>query len=353
MKFGIVTLFDHHPGARSAAQFYGDFMEECAHAEALGFDSVWVSEHHFSSYGGICPSPQVYLAAVAQRTRRIRLGTGVVLLPFHRAITVAEEFAMLDVLSGGRVDLGVGRGWLPHEFAHFGISMDETRGRLEEGVEVIVKAWTEERFSYRGRFTDVRDIEVLPKPLQSPHPPIWVAGLRTPDTFEWIGRNGYHLQAVPYVLPSGSMLEENISLYRRTLAEHGHTNAEIALLYHMYVGDSMASARAEAEDALLGYLRQIRELASGMAWSSKEYAQYERAKAHRAALSFDRLAGDHVIAFGDPDQCIETIRWAEKTYGMTYFLGLVNYGGLEHAKIMGSLERFARDVMPAFSSKGA
>jgi natural product biosynthesis luciferase-like monooxygenase protein len=348
MKFGIMTLFDHHPNIRSAKRFYDEFMAECVRAEELGFDSVWVSEHHFSPYGGICPSPQVYLAAVAQRTRRIRLGTGIVLLPFHRAITVAEEFAMLDLLSDGRVELGVGRGWLPHEFAHFGVSMDETRGRLEEGVEVIRRAWTTERFSFDGRFTKVREIEVLPKPLQCPHPPIWVAGLRTPDTFAWIARNGYHLQAVPYVLPSGSMLEENVGLYRRTLAEHGHTGRDIALLYHMYVAETEAAARRDAEQALLGYLTQIRGLAAQQTWSSKEYAQYERAKEHRAALSYDRLANDRVIVFGTPDQCIETLRWAQKTYGMTYFMGLTNYGALGHAKVIRSLELFARHVMPAF-----
>lgn len=348
MRFGIMTLFDHHPARRDAARFYRDFMEECVRAEALGFHSAWVSEHHFSDYGGICPSPQVYLAAVAQRTRRLRLGTGVVLLPFHRALTVAEEFAMLDVLSGGRVDLGVGRGWLPHEFAHFGVSMDETRGRLEEGVAVILKAWTEERFTYEGRFTRVRDIEVLPKPVQAPHPPLWIAGLRTPDTFDWIGRHGYHLQAVPYVLPSGALLEENIARYRRALAEHGHHGREIALLYHLYVAETADAARRDAEEALLRYLTQIRALAAGLSWTSTEYAQYERAKEHRAALSYERLVDDRVIVFGTPDQCIETIRWAQKTYGMTYFMGLVNYGGLEHDRVVRSLDLFARHVMPAF-----
>jgi alkanesulfonate monooxygenase SsuD/methylene tetrahydromethanopterin reductase-like flavin-dependent oxidoreductase (luciferase family) len=255
---------------------------------------------------------------------------------------------MVDVLSGGRVDLGVGRGWLPHEFAHFGIPMDETRARLEEGVDVILEAWTRERFSFEGRFTRVADIEVLPKPVQQPHPPIWVAGLRTPDTFDWIGRRGFHLQAVPYVLPSGSLLEQNIGRYRTALAEAGHRGQEIALLYHMYVAETEAEARRDAEDALLSYLTQIRTLASGHTWSSQEYAHYERAKEHRAALSYDRLTGDHVIAFGTPDQCIETIRWAQKTYGMTYFLGLVDYGGLEVAKVLRSLELFARHVMPAF-----
>jgi natural product biosynthesis luciferase-like monooxygenase protein len=348
MKFGIMTLFDHHPALRPTERFYGEFLDQCARAEDLGFDSVWVSEHHFSNYGGICPSPQVFLAALTQRTRRVRLGTGIVLLPFHRPVTVAEEFAMLDVLSTGRVDLGLGRGWLPHEFEHFGISMDETRARLEEGIDVIRRAWTQERFSYTGRFTRVQDIEVLPRPLQKPYPPIWVAGLRTPETFDWIGEQGFHLQAVPYVLPSAGLLEQNIARYRHALAARGHTGQEIGLLYHLYVAETEQQARAEAEAALFQYLRQIRELASAPTWASKDYANYERGKQHRASLSFEALAERRVIVFGSPDQCIETIAWAQKTYGMTYFLGLTNYGALEHAKIVKSLELFARHVMPAF-----
>jgi natural product biosynthesis luciferase-like monooxygenase protein len=348
MKFGIFTLFDHHPEVRTARRFYREYMDECVLAEELGFDSAWVSEHHFSNYGGIVPAPQVFLAAVASLTRRLRLGTGVVLLPLHRAITVAEEFAMLDVLSDGRVELGVGRGWLPHEFAHFGVSMDETRGRLEEGVDVIRRAWSAGAFSFEGRFTRVTDIEVLPKPLQSPHPPIWVAGLRTPDTFDWIGRHGYHLQAVPYVLPSGALLAENIARYRTALAAYGHSGQEIALLYHLYVAETEEEARRDAEEALLTYLRQIRTLAAQMSWSSPAYAQYERGKERRAALSYERLVGDRVIVFGTPDQCIETIRWAKEAYGMTYFLGLTSYGALEHDKVRRSMELFAKHVMPAF-----
>jgi alkanesulfonate monooxygenase SsuD/methylene tetrahydromethanopterin reductase-like flavin-dependent oxidoreductase (luciferase family) len=142
MKIGIFCIFDHWPAVKSVPQYFQDFLEITQRAEELGFDSVWVSEHHFTRYGGILPRPQVLLAAVAERTKKIRIGTAVSLVPFDNPIRAAEDFALVDVLSGGRLDFGVGRGFFAFEYNGIGVSQDESRQRLEEGPAGIRhRAW--------------------------------------------------------------------------------------------------------------------------------------------------------------------------------------------------------------------
>lgn len=200
MKIGVFCIFDHWPEVKSVPQYFRDFLEITQRAEELGFDSVWVSEHHFTRYGGILPRPQVLLAAMAERTRRIRLGTAVSLVPFDNPIRAAEDFALLDVLSGGRLDLGVGRGLFPFEYDGIGVPQDEGRQRMEEGVEVILGAWQQERLTFAGQFTNVTNLTILPRPIQKPHPPLYAAAL-SPESYEWAARKGYNLLQVPYPLP--------------------------------------------------------------------------------------------------------------------------------------------------------
>ncbi|MBI4255431.1 MAG: LLM class flavin-dependent oxidoreductase, partial [Candidatus Rokubacteria bacterium] len=158
MRFGVFSVVDHYPAElpRTSGQFFGELLEQAEAAEQLGFDSFWVAEHHFHEYGAI-PSPAVWLAAAAQRTRRIRLGSAVVVLPFRNPLQVAEDYAMVDVLSGGRLNLGVGSGYLRHEFEGFGVRVEDKRERFDEALDVVLRAWTGERFSYDGRFHTVRD----------------------------------------------------------------------------------------------------------------------------------------------------------------------------------------------------
>ena len=150
MKFGLLTLFDHYAEDCSEEQYYKNFFDEVSYAEELGFDSIWIGEHHFCRY--ICPAPQIIAGAIAQRTKKIRIGTSIVLLPHHDPIRLAEDYALVDLLSGGRLDLGVGRGFIKSTYDGFNQSMDESRERFNECLEIIERAWSQPTFSYEGQF---------------------------------------------------------------------------------------------------------------------------------------------------------------------------------------------------------
>src|SRR6266542_6781895 len=173
MKFGTQNLLSIRDW-QTPAEVYGHALAECKLADELGFDTVWLAEHHFSAYG-ICPSLAVLAAAVARETSRVRIGTAVVIAPFAHPVRIAEEWAMIDILSVGRLAFGLGRGYQPKEFVGLSISMEKTRERFDESLEVIRRAWTQERCSFEGEFFQVRDLCVLPKPVQKPHPPLWTA----------------------------------------------------------------------------------------------------------------------------------------------------------------------------------
>ena len=179
MKFGILYNTDYYPEVHgSASQYYGQILDQVQLEEELGFDAVWFGEHHYSGYS--FGSPPVMAMAAAARTKRIRLGTGVSLIPLNHPIRLAEEYAMLDVLSGGRLEYGIGRGFLKYSHEIFGVNEDENHERYHEGTEIILKAWTAEGpFSYQGKFWTLQDYTFFPKPLQQPHPPIILGTLST------------------------------------------------------------------------------------------------------------------------------------------------------------------------------
>ena len=186
MKFGLHYQLPCRD-FQSPVQRYRDTLEQAAHAEALGFESVWPVEQHFDPELSILPSPLLLLAALAERTHNLRLGIAIVLVPLSHPVRIAEEIATLDVLSNGRVEFGVGRGSLPEHFKGFGVAQSESRERFLEALDIIRQAWTKERISHHGRFYRVGEVAVVPKPVQQPYPPIRVAA-NSPDTFEMMGQ---------------------------------------------------------------------------------------------------------------------------------------------------------------------
>src|SRR6266571_8785035 len=194
MRFSIQNLLSLRDG-QSHAHVYANTLDECRFAEELGFHTVWLAEHHFSVYG-IAPSLPVLAAAVARETRRVRIGTAVVIAPFAHPVRIAEEWAMVDILSNGRLEFGLGRGYQPKEFRGLGISMDKTREKFDESYEIIRRAWTRERMSFDGEFFKVPEVRVLPKPVQKPHPPLWTAAV-SPDTYKLAARSGLRILTAP------------------------------------------------------------------------------------------------------------------------------------------------------------
>jgi len=237
MRFSTQNLLSLREG-QSHAQVYANTLDECRLAEELGFHTVWLAEHHFSPYG-IAPSLAVLAAAVARETRRVRIGTAVVVAPFAHPLRIAEEWAMVDILSEGRLDFGLGRGYQPAEFRGLAISMEKTRERFDESLELIRRAWTDERCTFEGDFYQVRDLSVLPNPVQKPHPPLWTAAV-SPDTYTLAAKRGLKILTSPAFTPF-DILRKNYDAYRQAWREAQGTDAgaDICLNKIIHVAESL------------------------------------------------------------------------------------------------------------------
>ncbi|MBI2527505.1 MAG: LLM class flavin-dependent oxidoreductase [Candidatus Rokubacteria bacterium] len=329
MRVGIFSVADHYPEElrRRASELYGELLDQAEAADALGFDSFWIAEHHFHEYGAI-PRPPVWLAAAAERTRRIRLGSAVVVLPFDNPLRTAEDYAMVDVLSGGRLNLGVGAGYLRHEYAGFGLPLEERRERFDEALEVLLRAWTGERFSYAGKFHRVEDVRLNVLPLQTPRPPLWIATLRA-DTAVRIGARGLPVMLIPYA--SAETLEEmraGVAAYKEAYVRAGGRpeEATVPFGFHCHCAESTAGARAEAREPM---------------------ERYVRTRLYAVQRPFDTLVAQDVVAFGDPDEVVRVARRYEAA-GFTHFLAIANFGGLPHRQVLRSMELMAGHVLPVF-----
>ena len=231
MKFGahfLPTYVAELDGP--VTEFYRRMLEQIAELERLGFDRVWVTEHHFGDYGGSIPHPPTFLSAVACKTSRIRLGVAVAVLPLNNPLQLAESYGMVDVLSNGRLDFGIGKGSEPIEYVRFGARREEATQRMIEGTEVLRQAWSNEPVDFRGEFFNYENVRVLPKPVQRPHPPIWVGATRTEETFRWAGENGFNLMTIPFVHPSMEALHGLVEIYREALRRAGHALAARQIL---------------------------------------------------------------------------------------------------------------------------
>src|SRR5713101_4612911 len=198
MKFGLNFFPSFRASDYSTAEYFAQCLRLAERADQLGFNSIKTVEHYFFDYGGHSPNPVVLLSAVAARTQRICPTTGAVIPAFNPPVKLAAELAVLDNISNGRLDVGFGRAFIPKEFEVFGVSMEESRARFEEGIDIVAKLWTEDRVSYQGKFHTLRDVHLMPRPVQQPHPPIWVAAITSRESFVWAGQRGYNLMIVPY-----------------------------------------------------------------------------------------------------------------------------------------------------------
>lgn len=349
MRFGF---FDQLPCADSQteSQRYQDILAQIELGDQLGFDTVWLGELHFGRSSSILAAPLMVLAAAAQRTTRIRLGTAVTLLPLHSPVKIAEEAATADVLSGGRLEFGVGRGTAPIHYVGYNVPQEESRERFEEALEVILKAWTNERFSYRGRYFHAQDLAVVPKPLQKPHPPIRLAA-NSPDTFSIAGRLGFPIFASPLINPPDK-LREYLAVHRETLkagAKH-----DVALMFPVHVADSRAQARLECEASLMHFFRSAGERLKPLGETTiKSYEAFQQVLARLERVSYEGI-DRHMGVFGDPDHCVERIQTLQREFQMDEFIGYFNQGGLvDHAIVKRSMELFAREVIPRCRERAA
>jgi len=324
MKFGLSPL-----------QAGGDFEEtirQCAQAETAGFDSVWLGEHHNNRT--LYPSPLIGLAAIAARTRRVRLGTAVLLLPLYHPLSVAEEAAMVDVISGGRLILGVGAGYAPEEFAAFGVSIKERGSRMDEAVPLIQRLWCEDGVTHAGRHYRVTNATVSPRPIQRPRPPVWFAGWVEP-AIRRAGRLGDAWLGGP-----SATLEELATcarLYReaRTDAGRAPDAGEVALIRYVFVADSLARARDIAGGPFIRCFEDT-------------YFRWPHPVVKRPIgdLTIERLAEQRII-LGDPSACIEQLRRFGKELGLEHLVCRVSVPGIALDAVERSLQLLTREVLPA------
>ena len=218
VKFGVLQFFSW-PGKRiPLPTVYERAFQRIDVMERTGYDAVWLAEHHFSTYS-VCPSIHIMGTHIAARTERLRIGTAVSLAPFYHPLRLAEEVALLDVLSGGRVNWGAGRGFDATEYRTFGVGRDESYPRFRETVDVVLKAWSNERLTYHGKFHHFDDVEVLPKPIQQPHPPVWLAAT-SPDAVRWCAKNDFSILMDPH--GTHEDIATKRALYSEELERAGH-----------------------------------------------------------------------------------------------------------------------------------
>ena len=348
MKFSLFYLTSYFPEIHGSERgLYDQILAEVDEGERMGLHSVWLAEHHFFDYGGHVPSIPVLGATIAARTKTIKIASGIAMIGLQDPIRVAEQFAMLDQLSGGRVIFGIGRGFQKCEFDAFQRNMDDSRIAFEEAHEVIRRAWTEERFSFDGRFTKVKNLRVIPKPLQKPMPPVYVACTFTPQSFEWTGKQGHNLMIVPYAAPDLAVVKQNVDRYRSALASSGRpTSTDSLCAIHMYCGETPDEAKEEPRAALMRYLGQFAE-STRDAQHSEAYVGYDGLSEALTKFDYDTFLYPKRVLFGDPDQCVTRIRELE-VMGVTNVGMVIDFGGLAKDKIFASLERFRKYVLPKF-----
>ncbi|MGH7771139.1 MAG: LLM class flavin-dependent oxidoreductase [Candidatus Binatia bacterium] len=324
MKFGMFLIGDYHPQAnKSLSDYYEQILEQVKWAEDLGYECFWFGEHHFDFFG-VIPSPSVFMAVAAKRTKKIRLGVAVSLLPYRNPIFVAEEYAMVDILSDGRLDFGVGRG-TPPELVGFGVKEDN-RDRLVEGVEVVEMAWREGKVSYKGKYYQIDGVSFNVTPIQKPTPPLYFAAL-SPGSYKVAGERGYPILGIPFASCKDiAEVKEKVSFYKDTLSRFGHNPAafDVVQCFHAHAAPSDEEADRNARGAM---------------------SLYYNARLHIRPRTYDQLYGERMIMVGDPKRCVEQIEEVRET-GTNYIIFMMNFATLKQEKILQSMEIMAKEVIP-------
>jgi alkanesulfonate monooxygenase SsuD/methylene tetrahydromethanopterin reductase-like flavin-dependent oxidoreductase (luciferase family) len=341
VKLGV---FHQAPEAvgQTHAQRYAEMFELIAFAEELGFDVAWLAELHFGGAFSLLANPLMMVPVIAQRTKRIRIGTAVTLLPLQHPLTCAEQAATADVLSGGRLEFGVGRGSIPSQFHGFRIPVAENRARFDEALEIIRLAWTKDRFSYRGKFWEVEELAVVPRPLQKPHPPIRVA-VHTEESFAHIADTGVPIYSGTTTTPL-PQLREYMQLYRQRFAAAGHVwqPEQMALMLPVYVGD-----REAMRPGVHKYYKNIQAIFAAIPPSYADHLpRLKTIDENVANLPFEKFCRDHGV-FGDAAEVVDRLQQARDEFGLSQIICWFDQGNaLPRAEVERTMRTFAERVMP-------
>jgi alkanesulfonate monooxygenase SsuD/methylene tetrahydromethanopterin reductase-like flavin-dependent oxidoreductase (luciferase family) len=345
-RFGLFFQAPEQAG-QSHAERFTEMLELAALAESLGFHVAWLAEIHFGGAFSLLSNPLMVVPSIAQRTRRLRIGTAVTLLPLHHPLACAEQAATADLLSGGRLEFGVGRGSIPSQFHGFRVPVSENRARFGECLEIIKLAWTQERFSYRGQFYEVENLAVTPKPLQRPHPPIRVA-VHTLESFGHIGDLGLPIYSGTTTTPL-PLLRECMALYRERLAAGGHAwgPEQMALMQPVHVGATSDAARDAMRPGVLQYYKNLETIFSAVPESYAEHLpRLKYIRETIANLPYEKFCRDQAV-FGDASEVIDRLQAAKEEFGLSQIICWFDQGSrLPRAEVERTMRRFAEQVMP-------
>ena len=348
MKFGLNFFPSFRLSDMSTAEYFDQSIRLSERGEQLGFNSAKAVEHYFHSYGGHSPNPIVLLSAIAARTRRIRPITGAVIPAFNNPIKLAGELAMLDNISNGRLDVGFGRAFIPKEFDTFGLKMEESRARFDEGIEIIKRLWTEDHVTYEGRFHQLHDVHLMPRPVQKPHPPIWIAAVLSKDSFVWAGQQGYHVMIVPF---AGSLerTKELVEVYRQSWNAAGHAPGaeQVQASLHAHLAETRGEALAGFQRPIERYIEVFSEaVTSWQDRQSPEYAGYQKAVEAITSATGTNLIEGHTALVGTPDEVVEEINYLRGVLGEFEPSLQINFGGMGDGDAFRTLELWGKHVLP-------
>ena len=337
MRFYINVLATYFPDLDPPYDtYYQQLLEQIELAEELGWECFMFNEHHFLGYGGLVANPAVLLAAAAARTAKIRLGPCIAILPLRHPLHSAEDYAMVDAISGGRLEFGIGSGNTELDYRVFGVTRENDRERLREAIDVILKSWADERISHTGQFWSFDQLTLYPRPIQQP-PPIWVAGTSA-EGLGWAGRQGYNIMTVGHPHPP-EKVRIGVEAWKYGLSESGYDLTTRHCQFHVrtHVNEDSARARSIAVPAI------------------KRYDEISRIGRRSFASAPENYDWDMMLAtgrnnYGNPDECIKNIANARKNYYFDTLTTTFNFGGIPHVEILKSMRLFAKEVMPAFRS---
>ena len=332
---------------RSEAELFGQALDELVAADALGFDGAWLVEHHFTPGYSHSSKPELVLAACAARTRRLRLGLAVVPLPYHHPVHVAERVATLDLLSNGRLELGLGRGFSPAEYAAFGVRMQDSRGLVAESLAILRSSFTGDPVHFAGRHFRLEGVRIVPRAAQRPHPPLWTAAV-SPESFDWAADEGLGVLVGPF--KPWFMVQADIHRYREAWRHTGPPRVAVTL-GTLCLPDARR-ARALAGPALSWFYGELLRVTGPVLQQLypsyehfRELGRFRRLAALGARPRLLEAAGMTLV--GSPAECIERIGALERA-GVTHVLFAVGAGALETGLVRESLECLAAQVLPAF-----
>jgi alkanesulfonate monooxygenase SsuD/methylene tetrahydromethanopterin reductase-like flavin-dependent oxidoreductase (luciferase family) len=345
MEFGITLFPDVSPEEKSGVEYFRESFDIVERAEQLGYTHVRSIEHHFTEYGGYSPSSTMMLAGLSGRTKTMKLITGAVIPAFNNPLKIAGELGMLDAMSNGRLMVGFGRAFLPHEFTRFGVSRDESHARFREGMDQIVRLLTEENVTSHGQFHSFENTTTLPRPTQE-RLQFFIAANSTVSSYEYAGENGYYIMAIPMV---AEQLKSHLETYRNAWKKAGHAGrGKVFLAFHMFVDPDSARARRIAGAQVESYFKSIVRATEGMdTVKSKDYAGYEKQREMFSKFNIDTLIDNGAAWVGSPAEVRSQIEsYSEACGGFDYASLQVNFHTLPIDEAMRSIELFGKEVIP-------